>query len=259
MRGSFIFNNRLRTCICLFTALYLLFSTGFSYAAVQEESEAHPADGNGVQETEIILSTAFYQKITAVQQLGALDALVNKNHILPMDYEPTDLEAISVKYSRGAQKLRREARIAFEAFAQAVYDNTKKIPRAVSTFRSYKRQTTVYLRYKTTRTSLESYRLKRDRVSARPGHSEHQLGLAVDVIGCTRSVENTAMYKWYKDHAHEYGFIIRYPKGKEAVTGYLFEPWHLRYLGVELATAVYRSGLCYDEYRMQPIVSPKAG
>ena len=92
--------------------------------------------------------------------------------------------------------------------------------------------------------------------SAWPGHSEHQTGLAFDIGSINNNYGNTPAGKWLAAHAHEYGFIIRYPKGKEGVTGYQYEPWHVRYLGVELATKVYESGLCLEEYLSQPDPTP---
>ncbi|MBE6643244.1 MAG: D-alanyl-D-alanine carboxypeptidase family protein [Clostridia bacterium] len=92
-----------------------------------------------------------------------------------------------------------------------------------------------------------------DRYSARPGHSEHQTGLAFDLTttyynGLWEGFADTPEGKWVAENCHKYGFIIRYPKEKEHITGYMYEPWHVRYIGVEKATAVYESGLCLEEY-----------
>ena len=88
-----------------------------------------------------------------------------------------------------------------------------------------------------------------DTYSARPGHSEHQLGLAVDIRSRTLTSNLTdSDYKWMLENSYKYGFIVRYPKGKQHITQFIEEPWHLRYLGVELATKVKESGLTYDEY-----------
>ena len=94
---------------------------------------------------------------------------------------------------------------------------------------------------------------KASRFSSRPGHSEHQSGLAVDFGGTDRACwveecfEQTTAGKWLAAHAHEYGFILRYPKGKESITGYQYEPWHFRYVGRELAGALHQSGLTMEE------------
>ena len=86
--------------------------------------------------------------------------------------------------------------------------------------------------------------------SARAGYSEHQLGLAVDILNGRWSYlsETDKEYEWLINNSYKYGYILRYPRDKEYVTGYVFEDWHFRYLGVELATKVYESNLTYDEY-----------
>ncbi|MCE4957469.1 M15 family metallopeptidase [Macrococcoides caseolyticum] len=118
-----------------------------------------------------------------------------------------------------------------------------------SGFRSYDTQSTLYNGY-VARDGKE----KADTYSAQPGHSEHQTGLAFDlgnIVGTDDfkvSFEDTNEGKWLKAHAHEYGFIIRYPKGKTSITGYQYEPWHVRYLGKSTAQKVTDSGLTLEEY-----------
>ena len=85
-------------------------------------------------------------------------------------------------------------------------------------------------------------------VVARPWTSEHQLGLAIDFNSVEESFENTPQFQWLSEHAQDYGFIMRYPKSKEAITGVIYEPWHYRYVGVENAKAIKASGLCLEEY-----------
>ncbi len=112
-----------------------------------------------------------------------------------------------------------------------------------SGFRSYDYQKRIYNNY------VRIYgQAKADTFSARPGHSEHQTGLAIDVNTVTDSFGATPEAAWLAAHAHEFGFIIRYPKCKEHITGYKYEPWHIRYLGVDMATTVYNSGLTLEEY-----------
>lgn len=91
------------------------------------------------------------------------------------------------------------------------------------------------------------------RIVAPPGTSEHQTGLALDITDRyyelkDSSLENTALYQWMSQHCHEYGFIVRYPKDKEEVTGIIYEPWHFRYVGVEVATYIMENGLCFEEF-----------
>lgn len=112
-----------------------------------------------------------------------------------------------------------------------------------SGYRSYASQKSIYNRY-----VCRDGRALADTYSARPGHSEHQTGLAVDLNTITQSFGRTAEGRWVAAHCHEYGFILRYPQGKSHITGYCFEPWHLRYVGIETATKITNSGLCLEEY-----------
>jgi len=113
----------------------------------------------------------------------------------------------------------------------------------LSSYRSYEYQRNLYNNYVKLHGQAEA-----DTFSARPGHSEHQTGLAFDVGKIDNNYGNTSEGIWLAKNAHKYGFIIRYPKGKEKITGYMYEPWHIRYLGIDIATKVYNSGLCLEEY-----------
>lgn len=113
----------------------------------------------------------------------------------------------------------------------------------VSGYRSYQTQETLYKNYVARNGQAEA-----DTYSARPGHSEHQTGLAFDINEISYAFGESAAGQWVAEHAAEYGFIIRYPKDKQEITGYVYEPWHLRYLGTDLAMDVVESGLCLEEY-----------
>ena len=153
--------------------------------------------------------------------------IVNKKYSLPKDYAPGLLPEVESAYNNLA------------AAAKTVGYN---IP-LVSGFRSYQTQEIIYNNY------ISIYgKEATDTFSAQPGHSEHQSGLAMDVGKIDDDYGNTPEGIWLASNAHKYGFIIRYQKGKEAITGYKYEPWHIRYLGVDLATKVYNSGLCLEEY-----------
>ena len=112
-----------------------------------------------------------------------------------------------------------------------------------SGYRSYSRQQTLYNNY-----VKSDGKALADTYSSRPGYSEHQTGLCFDLNTIDDSFGNTKESAWLEQHAQEYGFIIRFPKGKDAQTGYQYEPWHLRYLGIDMATKVYNSGLSLEEY-----------
>jgi D-alanyl-D-alanine carboxypeptidase len=189
----------------------------------------------------------FYTEIIQIKNPDRITVLVNKYNQLPPDYIPGDLQVISPHYNIGTLQLRREARIAFEQMCEAA-EKERLALMAVSAFRSYAYQEEVYLRKRTPEITLDEYRMERDRVSARPGHSEHQTGLAVDINELEETFENTPEWDWLARNACRFGFLLRYPKGKEKITGYDYEPWHFRYVGKKLADAVMYHGLTYDEY-----------
>lgn len=121
--------------------------------------------------------------------------------------------------------------------------------RIISGFRSYASQKSVYAA-KVRQYGFATAQLR----SARPGHSEHQTGLAIDVNSISQSWGDTAAGKWVARNAHTYGFIVRYPRGKTGVTGYAYEPWHLRYVGVEVASHLHAKKLTLEEYLGVPSV-----
>ena len=154
--------------------------------------------------------------------------LVNKTYSVPYNYAPGDL---TQECKAAFERMRKDA----AAQGLNLYIN--------SAYRSYSYQQSLYNRY----VSRDGKRVA-DTYSARPGHSEHQTGLALDLNTVTQSFANTKEGKWVAEHCHEYGFIIRYPKGKTHLTGYYYEPWHLRYVGADKATQITNSGKCLEEY-----------
>jgi D-alanyl-D-alanine carboxypeptidase len=119
-------------------------------------------------------------------------------------------------------------------------------PRVTSSYRSYNTQAILYSRY-----VGQDGKAEADTYSARPGHSEHQTGLAVDMISSTSSLatfKNTAESKWLLAHAQDYGFILRFTQSKQAITGYISEPWHWRYVGIETASDFNAKAMSFDEY-----------
>lgn len=112
-----------------------------------------------------------------------------------------------------------------------------------SGFRSYEEQETLYKEY-----SAENGQKEADTYSARAGYSEHQSGMAIDVNGADFSMVGQKDMKWLEKHCSEYGFIIRFPKGKESITGYSYEPWHIRYVGKKTAKEMKKQGVCLEEY-----------
>lgn len=184
-----------------------------------------------------------YTSYTNEEAQNDLTILVNKYHKLPDDYEPNDLVYLSYTNGGYRYQLRKEAALHFEELTEvAKIDNVIFYP--FSAYRSFTTQTTLYNNYKK-RDGEE----KADTYSARPGFSEHQTGLAIDVRSSTLNDNLTNKdYEWMLNNSYKYGFIVRYPKGKQHITQFIEEPWHIRYLGVELATKVHDSNLTYDEY-----------
>ena len=173
---------------------------------------------------------------------ASVQAVVNKEYGLPEDYKPEDLVVPNVPFSFSGtlekSYLRKEAAEALERLFNLAKKEGIQL-NAVSGFRSYDYQ------------KLYANNVKRkgqehtDRFSAKHGHSEHQTGLTMDVSSKSANNEleltfaNTKEGKWLKENAHRAGFIIRYPKGKESITGYAYEPWHIRYVG-DIAESIYK-------------------
>ncbi|WP_144018804.1 D-alanyl-D-alanine carboxypeptidase family protein [Demequina sp. NBRC 110056] len=168
--------------------------------------------------------------------------VVNKRRPLdPIRYVPPDLVSVSGVPGGSNHRLRREAAQQLTAMSRAAKSNGLSFS-VSSSYRSYSYQAGLFRNY-SNRFGVASA----ERFSARPGHSEHQTGLGVDVssTGCTISgcFGTSAVGRWVARHAHEYGYIVRYPEGKTHVTGYIYEPWHLRYVGVELASEMRARGV----------------
>ncbi len=180
-----------------------------------------------------------------------ITALVNKQHSLDEDYAPDDLVTVEVPTILENPEVNQLREVAADAL-KAMFDKAEESGiylYARSGYRSYQTQVQLFQNY-----AAEHGEEAANRYSARPGQSEHQTGLVMDVTSesvnyqLTDSFGETEEGKWVSEHAHEFGFIIRYPQGAEDITGYIYEPWHLRYLGVDMATKVYESGLTYEEY-----------
>ncbi|NLO97010.1 MAG: M15 family metallopeptidase [Peptococcaceae bacterium] len=184
--------------------------------------------------------------------------LVNKQNKLADDYVPADLVETDIPFP---SYVAREQRLMRKEAAQnlaSLFAEAKKnglILYGLSGYRSYQTQKAIF------NNNVRKYgdETKANRISARPGESEHQTGLAMDVTSqsvaysLVTDFANTAEYAWLKDNAHHFGFVIRYPQEKEIITGYMFEPWHLRYVGKDLATILYEKNITYEEYLFFPI------
>ena len=191
-----------------------------------------------------------YTNTIATDMSKGLAILVNKYHYLDENYAPDDLVNIPWKYRFGGAndiiQIRSEVYDAFLNMWQAA--NKEGYYLLIdSGFRTGSYQKTIYDEY-----ANKSGITYADSIAARSGFSEHQTGLCIDLYSKENSSASTfkdsEVFKWLSENSYKYGFIIRYPEGKKSLTGYNFESWHYRYLGVDLATKVYESGLTYDEY-----------
>ena len=169
--------------------------------------------------------------------------LVNKFYHLKEDYVPNDLVTLSGQYNKGANnKMRKDAALAFmEMVDAAKLDNI--ILYNMSAYRDYNYQVNLYNKY-IQRDGKEAA----DKYSARPGYSEHQSGLCSDLNNISDSFDGTDEAIWLKNNAYKYGFILRFPKDKEDITGYKYEPWHYRYVGKDAAKIIYDDDITLEEY-----------
>lgn len=192
--------------------------------------------------------------VALVTNPESIAVIVNKERSLPHDYEPDDLVKPDVPFSFSGENerkyLRKEAAIALEnLFKHAEEDGI--VITAVSGYRTFATQRALFNHY----VSIDGEEKARQ-YSALPGTSEHQTGLAMDVsapsignkISTEAGFEHTEEGIWLRDHAAKHGFIIRYPEDKEHITGYVYEPWHLRYVGVELAELISEQGITLEEF-----------
>ncbi len=188
----------------------------------------------------------WYEEILEADTSKGNLLLVNKFHKLQETYTPENLTNVSNWYSFGEQKITKEAYDAFiNMYNKALEQDIKLIIN--SSYRNYESQESTYNDLKKTFGSKRA-----DAQAARPGHSEHETGLAFDIFTPgntgTGNFKDSNAYTWLKEHAHEFGFIERYPESKEYLTGYAFESWHWRYVGVSVATQIVEEQITYDEY-----------
>lgn len=191
-----------------------------------------------------------YKNSIETTYLNKIYILVNKYNHLSEQYIPKDLELISNEYSTGNVQLVKEAKNQFEIMSSSAKKENLNVI-AFSGYRDYTYQKNLYNTYlqKDSQEKVDTY-------SARAGYSEHQTGLSVDIyngIDDYNTFEQTKEFKWLKDNAHKYGFILRYPKNKELETQYQYESWHYRYVGIDIATYIKKHNISFDEYYVQNI------
>lgn len=218
--------------------------------------------GGGSSGSEGSGKTGADEAIQVVAAPSAIAVLVNKSYKLPDNYKPDDLVEPEIPFifteKSDKRLMRKEAAGALEKLVAAAKKDGIWLA-GVSGFRSQATQKSLFERY-VKKDGEEAAR----KYSAVPGHSEHQTGLAMDVSGsdgkCAASdcFAGTKEANWLDAHAPDYGFIIRYPKGKEEITGYQYEPWHLRYVGIETAKEIHEKGITLEEYMEQAATKASA-
>lgn len=198
----------------------------------------------------------YYKGVQVMEDIHDFLILVNKDYVINSDDKPSDLEKLPIfapNRLEEVQYLRKDAATAIIEFCDAAQDEAELEILPASAYRSYELQTIIFSNNIERKGSVD----KANETSALPGQSEHQTGLAVDVTckevtyQIRNAFENTDEAKWTAENAHRFGFIIRYPKDKKDITGYNYEPWHLRYVGKTVAQYIYENNITFEEYYHQ--------
>ena len=237
--------------------ILFLFKLPLSYMFMDKENFNYSTDLNTVEHTDSNIISEGSQITNEIKNSEKkLDLkkdilLVNKDNIIGKNYSPKKLKVPNVKFISYAdpnvKSLDEEAAYALEElFKGASKENITLL--AVSGYRSYSYQNMLYNNKVNTSGKIEA-----DKYVSKPGASEHQTGLAMDILSSEYSkldegFAKTKAYKWLKENCSNYGFIIRYPKGKENITKYNFEPWHIRYVGSSHSKEITNKNLTLEEY-----------
>ena len=241
-------NEKNSNIVSLLDEKYYLAKNFYSYVDYMNENSDLDLSSI-IRNINIHLDKDFYE--VAYDTDTSLDTamLVNKYYLLSSDYAPDDLVTVPQTYSwgdAGSQQVREVAYTAFLDMWNAAEEEGYYLM-INSSYRSYADQETVYNNYKNS--SGERYA---DSIAARPGSSEHQTGLAIDVFSRTNTNRNTftdsAEAIWLAENSYKFGFILRYPEDKVDITGYSYESWHFRYVGIDIATYIYENDITFEEY-----------
>lgn len=251
---------KMKSFIMIISLLFLAAGcSSFGKTDSGQQSNDSNAQTKGKNSDSLSLKSAYFNHIKVVNGKKTIQnpsnklALVNKNYFLPSNYIPHDLVQPNVEFSFAEMSLekrlmRKEAAKSLEKMFTAAKSGGIELV-AVSGYRSYSRQKSLF--------NAEVNRVGEDKAVqavAVPGSSEHQTGLAMDIgtkatgLELTEGFAKTKEGKWLSVNAHRFGFILRYPKGKENVTIYEYEPWHFRYVGVKAAELIYKHNWTLEEY-----------
>ncbi len=187
----------------------------------------------------------WYENPIETDTTKGLLMLVNKFNYLTEDYTVEDLVDMSILYAFNGKQIKEEVYDAFKKMHIDAEDEGLNLV-ANSAYRTYTYQKSIYNTYKSSQGTE-----KADSYAARAGYSEHQTGLSIDISTLNSTADNfvdTDEFTWLIDNAYKYGFILRYPEGKEYLTGYSYESWHYRYVGKEVAAQIHDEDITFDEY-----------
>ncbi len=200
--------------------------------------------------SEIVMKVNTHTNLEAYEKVFDADTsknelmLVNKYYKLSEDYNP-EVEAISSQYSYAGKYASKMIIESIQNLIDSAKDSNLKLIVSAG-YRSYKDQEKIYNDYKVSNGIREA-----DNTVSRPGHSDYQTGLAVDIEPYAKRIENVSEseeYQWLLNNMHRFGFIQRFPEGKESITGFKYSAWHLRYVGVEAATYIHDNNITFEEY-----------
>lgn len=197
----------------------------------------------------LVFVTVFrfgFSNVKNVNNPDDIMVLVNYKNQISMDYVPDDLVVPNIEFTfnedNPKKQMRKPAALAIEKMFDEAKDQGVKLY-GVSGYRSSSRQKQIF----DNRVQAVG-ELKAKEYVALPGESEHQTGLAMDIGSLEGNFGQSEEGKWLRDNAHNFGFILRYPEGKEHITQINYEPWHFRYIGIKQAKEIYNSGLTLEEY-----------
>ncbi len=225
---------------------YFIYDKFYDYLDYQKEEQDKPLR-EIVERINTNTNKEYYTDPTPTDISKKELMLVNKYNYLDASYTPETLVSVGMDYAYGelgSQKVTEDTYNAFLNMWRASHEAGFYLM-VNSSYRTHEKQESVYNEYKKLGTEYA------DSIAARPGYSEHQTGYSLDIFEKGTSSSNfheTDSYKWLLENAHKYGFILRYPEDKVDITGYKFESWHFRYVGVEAATYIYENNITFDEY-----------
>lgn len=238
---SYLLKEKYDNLTSYINALYFIPKNIERYISYHKLNSDMPYD-NVILNINMNLDYDFYTNINTLHNYLDITTLVNKYNKLPDNYEIDDLVTLDKEYSKRGEKVREVIYKDLKAMFDKAKEDGLKL-NVVSGFRTNDKQNTLFTN------SVKNNGLEHALLySAKSGHSEHQLGLAIDINSVNESFKDTEEYKWLINNSYKYGFIERYKKGKENITGFAYEPWHYRYVGIDTATKIYTENITYEEY-----------